>query len=265
MKTGVLRAALLLALAAVSGAASAHRPWLLPSTTLADEEPYVTVDAAVSEHLFDFDHMPLKLDGLAIVGPDGKARAPENVLTGKLRTSFDLNVAEPGTYRISLVNDSAIVSYKLGGEMKRWRGPVAEAAKQVPAGAQEVKTMHFQSRIETFVSAQKAGGQPFPLQGTGLELEPLSNPTDLHSGDAVRWRFLIDGKPAANLPVSLVPGGVRFRGTLGELRYRTDAQGELKIALPAPGMYLLSASVGDPQSAQARRASYAATLEIQPQ
>jgi len=265
MSARMLRTALLLALAAVSGAASAHRPWLLPSTTLADEEPYVTVDAAVSEHLFDFDHVPLKLDGLAIVGPDGKPRTPENVLTGRLRTTFDLKVAEPGTYRISLFNDSAIVSYKVGGEMKRWRGPLADAARQVPAGAQDAKTMHLQTRIETFVSAQKAGGQPFPLQGSGLELEPLTNPTDLHSGDAVRWRFLIDGKPAVNLPVSLVPGGVRFRGTLGELRYSTDAQGELKIALPTPGMYLLSASFGDPQSAQARRASYAATIEILPQ
>ncbi|MEN9985494.1 MAG: hypothetical protein RI925_996, partial [Pseudomonadota bacterium] len=58
--------AILLALT-LSSAAQAHRPWLLPSASEVDgKEPWVTVDAAVSENLFDVDGNALKLDGLTI-------------------------------------------------------------------------------------------------------------------------------------------------------------------------------------------------------
>ena len=58
--------AVLLALT-LSGAAQAHRPWLLPSASEVDgKAPWVTVDAAVSENLFDVDGNALKLDGLTI-------------------------------------------------------------------------------------------------------------------------------------------------------------------------------------------------------
>jgi hypothetical protein len=44
---------------------SAHRLWLLPSSTvLSGDEGWVTVDAAVSNTLFVFEHRPLRLDGL---------------------------------------------------------------------------------------------------------------------------------------------------------------------------------------------------------
>ena len=63
---------LALALAALALNAQAHRPWLLPSSTLVEaKDPWVTVDAAISENLFEIDHLPLKLDALEITGPDG--------------------------------------------------------------------------------------------------------------------------------------------------------------------------------------------------
>lgn len=84
-------------------AAHAHRTWLLPSATQVEgKEAWVTVDAAVSENLFDFDTNALKLDGLAVAGPDGAPVQPENQHAGKLRSSFDLKLGKPGTYRISM-------------------------------------------------------------------------------------------------------------------------------------------------------------------
>ena len=73
------RTALAFALAALPFAALAHKAWLQPSqTVIAGENPVVTVDAAVSNDLFYFNHVPLKLDNLAIVAPDGSAQAPTN-------------------------------------------------------------------------------------------------------------------------------------------------------------------------------------------
>src|SRR5476651_2818101 len=102
---------LLLAGAAVS--AQAHKPWLLPSSTVLDEkDAWITVDAAISEGLFDIDHQPLKLDGIVITGPDGGKLSMENVNNGKLRNTFDLKLPKPGTYKIALVTQGVSGSYK---------------------------------------------------------------------------------------------------------------------------------------------------------
>jgi len=51
-------------LSLVSLSAHAHKPWLLPSSTDVeagrDGSAWVTVDAAISEGLFDIDHQPLR-------------------------------------------------------------------------------------------------------------------------------------------------------------------------------------------------------------
>ena len=109
---------LVLALAGLALNAHAHRPWMVPSSTLVDaKEPWVTVDAAISEDLFDIDHQPLKLDALVITGPDGAAVQPANTLTGRLRSVFDVKMEKPGTYKAAIVSQNVMASYKVNGEM----------------------------------------------------------------------------------------------------------------------------------------------------
>lgn len=259
------------------GQALAHRTWLLPSSTQVDgKEPFVTIDAAVSENLFDFDTNALKLEGLRIVGPDGNEVKPENQFAGRLRSSFDVRLSNPGSYRISNVAESAIATYTVNGETKRWRGVVDAMAKDIPANAENLKVTRMHSRLETFVSS----GKPNPLSSRpsnqGLELEPITHPNALAVGENARFRFLLDGKPAAGLVLSVVPGGVRYRGVLKEMRVETDAKGEFSVNWPDAGMYWINASYppraqnqgnAQPQAAPApvaRRVSYGGTVEVLP-
>jgi uncharacterized GH25 family protein len=268
----IKKTVLALALAGAAFGAQAHKPWILPSSTFVenDREAWVTVDAAISEGLFDIDHVPLKLDGLTITGPDGTALQPENVANGKLRNSFDVKMAKNGTYKIALVNQTAFASWKANGEVKRWRGLEAALAKEVPADAQELKVTRTTSRVETFVTANQPSDTVLKPTGSGLELVPVTNPTEMRAGEKATWRFVLDGKPAANLPFSLIPGGVRYRGTLNEVRFNTDARGEITFTIPAAGMYLATASWPAPQQGQGgqppeRRVTYAATVEVLPE
>ena len=266
-----------LALAGAAFSAQAHKPWLLSSSSLVDaKEPWVTVDAAISEGLFDIDHQPLKLDGIAITGPDGAKVEMQNALTGRLRSTFDVKMAKPGTYKIALVNQSVMASWKANGEVKRWRGSEAEMAANVPAQADELNVSRTNSRIETFVSANKTDEAVFKPTGVGLELVPVTHPNDMRAGEQATWRFLLDGEPAANQAFSLIPGGVKYRGTLGEIRLGTDAKGEITFKIPEAGMYLVSSSwpaAAAPQPGQPagprqmppRRVTYAATVEVLPQ
>ncbi len=266
-----------LALAGAAFSAQAHKPWLLPSSSLVDaKEPWVTVDAAISEGLFDIDHVPLKLDGITITGPDGAKVEMQNALTGRLRSSFDVKMAKPGTYKIALVSQTVMASWKANGEVKRWRGAEGDLAANVPAAAEELNVSRTNSRLETFVSANKTDEAVFKPTGVGIELVPVTHPNDMRAGEQATWRFLMDGKPAANLAFSLIPGGVRYRGTLGEIRMSTDAKGETSFRIPEPGMYLVSSSwpaaaaaqpgqPAGPRQMPPRRVTYAATVEVLPQ
>lgn len=265
---------LALALATLSLGAQAHRPWMVPSSTLVEaKDAWVTVDAAISEGLFDIDHQPLKLDDLRITGPDGAPVLPENAASGHLRSVFDVHMTRPGTYKAAVLSQNVMASYQLNGEAKRWRGSEQAFATALPGAAQDIKATRVYSRLETFFSAATLDLAVFKPSGVGLELVPLSHPNDLRAGEQARWRFLIDGKPAANQAFSLVRGGVRYRGVLGEIRQSTDANGEISFTVPAPGMYLVSSSWPDaaaPVPGQAavhvpRRVTYAATVEVLPQ
>ena len=79
--------------------AEAHRFWLLPTSTVVTKAgTWVSFDAAVSNDIFHIDYRPLQVGQLQIATPDGSTVAPENVSTGKLRTTFDLELASVGTW-----------------------------------------------------------------------------------------------------------------------------------------------------------------------
>lgn len=269
MKFSFKWAALALAIC-VPLSANAHRTWMLPSATvLSGSDPWVTVDAAVSNDLFYFEHFPLRLDGLQITAPDGSTAKSENAATGKYRSTFDVHLSQPGTYKLAILNQGLFASYKEDGKAKRWRGTVETFAKEVPANAQDLVVSQSQGRIETFVTAGKPTKKVLAITGVGLELDPLTHPNDLVAGDAANFRLLLDGKPAAGVKVAVVPGGIRYRDKLNELSFTTDADGKFSITWPTPGMYWLEAAVKDGKTsikqASERRANYVATFEVLPQ
>jgi len=124
MKLSLRTLALGLALCAGTATVQAHNAWLMPSSTVLSKADWVTVDAAVSNDLFFFNHNPLNLDNLAVTAPDGSTVKPENMFKGKLRSVFDLNLTQPGTYRVALVNDGVFARWKdkATGQNKRARG-----------------------------------------------------------------------------------------------------------------------------------------------
>lgn len=261
-----------LALAALAPlAAHAHRQWLLPSATvLSEKDAWVTVDAAVSNDLFYFEHVPMRLDNLVVTAPDGKGTvSPENASTGKYRSTFDLHLTQPGTYRVAVVNTGVFASWKDNGQTKRWRGAADAFAQNVPANAQDLQVTEIAGRIESYVTNGRPTKQVLNTTGKGLELAAITHPNDLIAGESASFRLLMDGKPAANQKVSVVPGGIRYRDRLNEMAATTDADGKFSVKWPSPGMYWMEAELKDDKTslkeAKSRRATYAVTVEVLPQ
>ena len=244
----------------------AHKAWLLPSATVTTVDQWVTVDAAVSNDLFYFNHVPLRVEGLVITAPDGSTVTAENLATGKYRTTFDVHLTQNGTYRLANVNRGVSASYDDNGTTKRWRGTLENFAKEVPANAKNLQVSEAAGRVETFVTAGKPTLEALKPSNVGLELVPVTHPNDLYAGEEATFRLLLDGQPAAKQEIEIVAGGTRYRDHQQEIKVTTDGAGEFKVTWPQPGMYWLESTLQDDKTsikaAKQRRVSYVATFEV---
>jgi uncharacterized GH25 family protein len=243
----------LLAIAVVTAlaapAAIAHRMWLLPSSTVVSgTDNWVTVDAAVSNDLFYFDHRPLGAVPV-ITQPDGSEGKAEHHNVGQFRATFDVHLTQQGTYRIAVVNQGVFGRYVLNGETKMIpRGTTkAQLASVIPAGATDVQTSEMVARNEIFVTQGAPTNTVFKPSGQGIELAPVTHPNDLVANEPATFQFLLDGKPASGLYVTTILGGGRYRAAPKQIDQRTDAQGKVTIKWPEAGMYWINVTPTAPQ------------------
>jgi len=117
--------------------ASAHNAWLLPSTTvLSDTVQSVTVDMGASTAPFEPNHQPLPAENVKVWAPDGSMGKIENPSRGRYRSTFDVKIDKPGTWRIGMENNGVTGMFKVNGEqwmVGRRRAPAPGAG--APAGA----------------------------------------------------------------------------------------------------------------------------------
>ncbi len=276
MKPFVARLMAAAALLSIPAALSAHRMWLLPSATVfSGTDGWVTVDAAVSNDLFFFDHQPLRLDGMKVWQPDGSEGALQNGATGRYRSVFDVKLDKPGTWKIGTQMSAVMGSFKVDGVETRLGGrrgppqpnaPAPLTVADIPANATDVKVTEVSGRNEIFVTAGAPTTTVFKTTGKGLEFAPITHPDELVAGETAKFRFLVDGKPAAGLKVTVIPGGKRYRNDEGARELTTGADGVLSVSWPTAGMYWLNATLTDAKAtsprATERRMSYVTTLEV---
>ena len=276
MKPIVARLMVAAALLSIPAALSAHRMWMLPSATVfSGTDGWVTVDAAVSNDLFFFDHQPLRLDGVKVSQPDGSEGTLQNGATGRYRSVFDVKLDKPGTWKIGTQMSAVTGSFKVGGVETRIggrRGPPQPGAPapltvaDIPANATDVKVTEVSGRNEIFVTAGAPTTAVLKTTGKGLEFAPITHPDELVAGETAKFRFLVDGKPAAGLKVTVIPGGKRYRNDEGARELVTGADGVLNVDWPTAGMYWLNATLTDAKAttprATERRMSYVTTLEV---
>ena len=268
--------------------AHAHRAWLLPSTTvLSGDTPWVTVDAAVSNDLFYFEHVPLVLEGVAalpaqnssnnararpsnrlvITAPDGTEVPAQNGHVGKYRSVFDVELAQKGTYKLAVASTGRYLAhYTEKGEKRRWMGTPDQLAHAIPDDAENVQVSEVDSRMELFITSGNPTDSVFQTTGKGLEMKPVTHPNDLFAGETSEFIFLLDGKPAAGAQVTVIPGGIRHRDQLNDIKLTADANGKVSIPWPSAGFWWMEATVvqkeGLSEPVDQRRSVYTSTLEV---
>ncbi len=255
-------------------AAQAHRFWVLPAATvLSGDDPWVTVDAAVSNDIFYFNHFPLKADFLSVVKPDGSTGEMLNVSKGKHRTTFDLNLTEQGTYKVLMDSSGLRARWETeDGERKFWpgRGEKPEPGdfeKKVPKQAKNLQVSHSATKLEAFITAGAPTDTVLALNNEGLEMKSSVHPNDLFTGEPVQLQFFMDGQATEGVEVVIIPDGMRYRDSQESIELTTDADGKINVEWPRAGRYWLEAEYGDDNAkapATSRSGKYIATLEVLP-
>lgn len=255
--------------------AQAHRAWLLPSATvLSSDDAWVSIDAAVSNDIFHADHAPMRTEGVVVTAPDGATLQVQNAMTGKYRSTFDVQLPQKGTYKIAVASSGLMARWETEtGERKMWpgRGERANPAdfdKMVPKKAKNLEVSQFSRRMETFVTAGSPTESVLKATKQGLELVPVTHPNDLFAGEVATFQFQMDGKPVAGVKATIIPGGMRYRNDQASIDVESDKKGNISVTWPQAGMYWLSASYRDDKAkkpATVRAGSYVATFEVLPE
>ena len=256
-----------LATLALPMSAQAHRAWLVPtSTVLSGTDAWVGFDAGMSNGVFIPDHAAMNLAGLVITAPDGSTAQAENMMRSRYRSTFDVHLTQPGTWKIANVMSGVTATYNENGEQKRWRGSAAEFPGAIPAGATDVVATRTSNRIETFVTLGAPTDSVFTNPADGLALIPLTHPNDLVAGEAATFKLSLDGVAAANVEVTVARGGTRYRDNPEEMTVTTGPDGAFTVTWPEPGMYWLNATVRTPAQGEsiAASAQYVAVMEVLP-
>lgn len=248
--------------------AQAHRAWILPSATvLSSDSAWVTVDAAISNDIFHTDYHAMDANTIKVIAPNGEDVPIQNPHKGRYRSVFDVELSQAGTYKINTSGTGAIATWEQDGERKRWRGALSELNEALPKRAKNLQIIETQRRLETFVTNGAPNTNALTLSHQGLEMLFTTHPNDLFATETSQFQLFIDGKPAVNTEVEIIPGGMRYRDSQEAITVLSDREGFIAITWPHAGMYWLSATYEDNKTKHRnakRRASYVATLEVLP-
>ncbi|HAS16198.1 MAG TPA: DUF4198 domain-containing protein [Idiomarina abyssalis] len=257
-----------------SASSEAHRVWIKPSATIVSgDSEWITFDAAIANGIFYPDHYPLGLDRVKAMAPDGAAVTLENGHKGKLRSVFDVELEKEGTYTVYSASSGLSARWvDAEGERQYWppRGSQKtneDFYKEVPQNAKDLEVSERSHRVETFVTSGAPTYDTLGPTGKGLELEPVTHPNDLYTGENITFKFNIDGTAAAGTEIVLVKDGERYRDQSQPTKLKTDKKGEVTFTLNEPGMYWLEAEYTDNNGkapASKRQGSYVAVLEVLP-
>ncbi|MGC0119679.1 DUF4198 domain-containing protein [Pseudoalteromonas piscicida] len=274
MKISTLVSGVLVALAAYSPLSEAHRVWIKPSTTVVSgDSEWITFDAAIANGIFNPDHYAYPLERLSALSPSGSKVELQNAAKLKYRSVFDIELNQQGTYKVFNQSRSLVARWTdENGEKHYWpgRGKVGSVEafnKEVPKTAKDLSVTDVARRLEVFVTLGAPNNTALKPTGKGLELNPVTHPNDLYTGEPITLQYTMDGEPAKGAEVIVVRQDEKYRDNSQPSKYTTNAKGEVTLTLSEPGMYWFEVEYEDDKAqapATKRAGSYVTTLEVLP-
>ena len=211
-----------------------HQQWILPNFFYTNREsPWLGIEHTSGNRRFVSGQGSGTL--LSVIHPEGWHIGPSSTYVGQTRTVAEMELTEPGTYRIETDRP---VQYVAEIEVNGKRTWVSKSKDQLP-GKRIIQSTHRWSQTTTFVTVKKYTKRVLEATGAFLEIVPITHPNKIFVGKPFVVHVLSRGE--------LVPGqevqaySEVDSGHDTPLVTVTNANGECELIFPSPGMYLLTA------------------------
>lgn len=248
-------------LAAAPGAALAHMPYMLPNMFDLTDRDHVTVQASFAEDAF-VPEVVMKSDAWHTRGPDGATTPIKDITYLRDLTVFEAQAPTKGTYRVSS-------GERFGRKGKMYRAAdgqwVVSEGKDKPANA-ELVDVQSMTLAEVYVTRGSPTKDALAITGKGLELKPITHPSEIFAGQPASFELLFEGKPVSGAHVEVFRSAGVYDGrkqVAGQIK--TDAAGRFSITAPDAGTYLalIRHRTAAPAGAETPYRSYSYTLTFE--
>lgn len=248
----------LLALGA-PGAALAHMPYLLPNMFDAGNRDHVTVQGGFAEDAF-VPEVVMKSDAFNVRGPGGVTLITPTYL--KDLTVFEAALPAKGTYRIS----SGERFGRKGKMYKTTNGQWTMGGEggAPPAGVTLVDVQSM-TLADVYVTRGAPSNEVLAPIGKGLELKPVTHPSEIYAKAPAKFVLLFEGKPVAGATVEVFRAAGLYDGKKLAAESKTGLDGAFAVTPPDAGTYLalIRHRTEAPAGAEIPYRSYSYTLTFE--
>ncbi len=212
-----------------------HQQWILPNFFYTnDESPWLGIEHTSGDQQFS-GHGSGTL--LWIIHPKDWRIRPSSIFVGQTRIVGEIQLRDPGTYRIETDHPSQYVTQIEEHGKKMW---VVKSKDQL-LGKKIFQSAHRWSQTTAFVTVKKYTKRVLEPTGAFLEIVPVTHPNKIFVGKRFAVRVLSSGQLVPGQEVHAYPEtGSGHDTTLAAV---TDADGECELTFPSPGKYLLTANL----------------------
>lgn len=155
--------------------------------------------------------------------------------------------AAAGTYALGVSTKPSLIALKRDDFIAYLKhdGVIDVLAEFEKGAGPDVVRERYSKHVKALVQVGKERtGDHAAVLGYPVEIVPDTNPYDLRFGQELGFRVLVDGKPAANLPVRVGYEGFHGHDESGEhishYALRTDADGRAKFLLSNKAIWYIS-------------------------
>ncbi len=214
-----------------------HQEWILPNFFYTnDESPWLGIEHTSGDRRFVSGHGSGIL--FWIIHPQGwRMGRPSSIFVGQTRTVGEIELTEPGTYRIQTDSPSR---YAAEIEVDGKRGWVSKSKDQL-SDPKIIQSRHHWSQTTTFVTVKEYTQGVLEATGTLLEIVPVTHPNQIFVRKPFVVRLLSRGQSVSGQQIRAY--SEMDSGPNRPLVTVTNADGECKLIFRASGKYLLTANL----------------------
>ncbi len=213
-----------------------HQQWILPNFFYTDHElSSLGIEHTWSDQRFVSERGSRTL--LSITHPKGWRMGPSSTYVGRTRTVAEIELQEPGTYRIETDRPAEYWTQIETNGKKEW---VTKPKDQLP-GEKIIQSEYRWFYTTTFVTVKKHTQSVLEATGVPLEIVPLTHPNKIFVDKPFVLHVLSNSQPVPNQKVEVY--SEMDSGHDAMLATVTNADGKCELIFPSHGRYLLTAKL----------------------